>query len=85
MGWRQRLAELVLVGAAACDSSSGAVLPDVNIPACNANPDPCCLMPGTALCNAYTACATDGGFPLVNGSDVTCSFPPRPDAGRDAP
>jgi hypothetical protein len=82
MGWRQRLAELVLAGgtmvASAC-SSDGGVAP------CNANPDPCCLMPNSATCKALAACIGDGGFATVNGPGVTCTFPSRQDARIDAP
>ena len=61
MSWKQRLLELALAGGLitgglGCGDSMG------HVPACNANPDPCCREPdGTECHDAKAACAARNG------------------------
>lgn len=74
MGWQQRIAELALAGGTLIGQLGCG---DHAIPACNANPDPCCSDPSGSVCATVTRerqeCAAAGGTYFVGGR--VCELP----------
>ncbi|MBS2022427.1 MAG: hypothetical protein JST92_08455 [Deltaproteobacteria bacterium] len=72
MGWKERLRELAVAGGLV---AAGASCGGSAIPACNANPDPCCSAPQSSACATYTSCLNEGGWGV--------SYTNVPDGGQE--
>jgi hypothetical protein len=90
LSWERWLREMILAGGALASFGCGS--PDAG-GACNANPDPCCLLPSGTKCVLKRACEADGGTYDPGGEQLpdgailpTHCDPPysAPDATSDA-